>query len=54
MGLENLGLFLAGEVVVQGLVVSFPPFQVPTFLPSAHQTALLQALPPVLFEGFHG
>ena len=27
MGLENLGSVLAGEVVVQGLVVSFPPSQ---------------------------
>jgi len=52
---DGVGEFgsVAGDVAVQGLVVSFP-LPVLTFLPSAHQIALLQALPPVLFQGFCG
>jgi len=44
MGLENLGSVLAGEVVVQGLVVSFPPSQ--------FQFSLLQRIKLHFFRHF--
>jgi len=52
MGLENLGSILVGEVVVQELVVSFPPSHFQLSFLQCIKTVLLQTLPSVLFGDF--